>query len=65
MAKTELEKQKEKQAEEELYRRANKIAEESTGVQLVFGIIIVFVLFIVAIFLTGNGDQLREFLLNN
>ena len=65
MAKTELEKQKEKQAEEELYRRANKIAEESIGVQLVFGITIVFVLFIVAIFLTGNGDQLREFLLTN
>ena len=65
MAKTELEKQKEKQAEEELYRRGSKIAEESVGVQLIFGIIIVFVLFIVAIFLTGNGDQLREFLLNN
>ena len=65
MAKTELEKQKEKQAEEELYRRANKIAEEDKGVQLIFAIIIVFVLTIIAIFLTGNGDRLGEFLLNN
>ena len=54
MAKTELEKQKEKQAEEEYDKRVRKIIDESNFLQWVFSICFVIILALIVIVITGN-----------